>query len=174
MKKSVFLVCCLLSLCSTCFAVTFTSESTLNLSDGYEEIQKTYFNQFNYSFLDKYNFSISGTNNVQSYSSSWTIESLIEGYNLLAINNFSVSLFNTLNPNKEIFQDTSTGPQDNIIEYAGTLASGSYYFLVSGVTSGLSGGAYSLEVKAVPIPAVSILLGAGLLGIVGIRRRQTI
>ncbi|MBE1425978.1 hypothetical protein H4684_002637 [Desulfomicrobium macestii] len=55
------------------------------------------------------------------------------------------------------------------------LDAGSYYLKLIGTTSGTDGGSYNVSFAAsnpVPVPAAALLLGAGLLGIVGIRRRQ--
>ena len=57
------------------------------------------------------------------------------------------------------------------------LAAGNYYISIAGTAIGAAGGQYTfalLPTQAVPVPAAALLLGAGLLGIVGIRRRQSV
>lgn len=55
-----------------------------------------------------------------------------------------------------------------------SLPAAEYYIAITGEVTGLTG-TYSFgisPVQPVPVPAAALLLGAGLLGIVGIRRRQ--
>jgi hypothetical protein len=76
---------------------------------------------------------------------------------------FSYGLYNSLD------QLISLSNLDNLID-------GAYYFKVSGLTAGLLGGQYSLNINISPVPEPQttsmIALGLGLIGLVSLRKKQ--
>ena len=117
-------------------------------------------------FTDTFNFSIS---TVSDLAASATNHSLYFGsWTLMDISGFSMSIYG---PGGLI-----SGPAGSGISLAGlSLPVGSsYYAEVSGTATGLSGGAYSVAMLAlpVPVPAAVWLLGSSLIGLVGVARRK--
>lgn len=79
----------------------------------------------------------------------------------------------TAGVNNEILTAVSYGDQNGTIS-ASKLASGAYYFQVSGLASGTEGGKYLFAASTAPVPEpetyAMMLAGLGLLGFVGRRR----
>ncbi|ACU90639.1 PEP-CTERM sorting domain-containing protein [Desulfomicrobium baculatum] len=87
-----------------------------------------------------------------------------------------------------LFKDNGSNSFTQIFEVAGdaliktqfNLLAGDYFLALTGFGSGqapFAGGAYTGFVSAtssVPVPGAAILLGSGLLGLVGLRRRQIV
>lgn len=69
-----------------------------------------------------------------------------------------------------------TNTSDNISFYLNNLSIGSYFLEISGSGVGANGGNYyaSLATAPVPLPGAALFLGAGLLGLVGLRRREQV
>lgn len=117
-------------------------------------------------FTDTFNFSIS---TVSDLAASATNHPLSFGsLNLMDISGFSMSIFDS--------SGLISGPAGSGISLAGLSlpAGSSYYAEVSGTATGLSGGAYSVAMLAlpVPVPAAVWLLGSGLIGLIGVARRK--
>lgn len=79
----------------------------------------------------------------------------------------------TAGVNNEILTAVSYGDENGTIS-ASNLASGSYYFQVSGLAKGVEGGKYLFAANTAPVPEpetyAMMLAGLGLLGFVGKRR----
>ncbi len=73
---------------------------------------------------------------------------------------------------------TFTSTNDNSYVFEGPLSTGTYNIILSGNTSGLLGGLYSIELNAtptaapVPIPPAALLFGSALIGLAGLRRKK--
>lgn len=88
---------------------------------------------------------------------------------------FSLSVLDIGGLSMDIYDSSNILVAGSVASYSGVLTSGSYSVNVFGLTSGISGGAYSLAIAAVPEANtwVMMLAGLGMVGIAMFRRRAT-
>ena len=116
------------------------------------------------AFSDTYNFTIA---TLSDAAASVTNHTLYYGpLTILNIPDLSMSIYDAGN---NLLDTVASGGSSY-----GLAPAGNYHAVVSGTTTGLSGGAYMISMTAspVPVPAAVWLLGSGLLGLVGVARRK--
>lgn len=118
------------------------------------------------SFSDTYNFTIGALSDA---AASATNHQLTWGpFQILDITNFNMSIYNSANT---LLSSSGSG-----VSVFSVVAADSYHAVVSGTSTGVSGGAYVVSMMAtpqpVPVPAAVWLLGSGLIGLVGVARRK--
>ncbi|SFL75944.1 VPLPA-CTERM protein sorting domain-containing protein [Desulfomicrobium norvegicum] len=175
MKKVALLTIGLLMVCNFAFAAVnlnplpSSSEETWDkdygiLTNGLEyvaTVQQNIGNTINHI----YNFELSGSDvygsaNPFNFSFGLTEVSWIDGFSA------------TLNYAEGGSVGSLTDTEKLIMS---SLPAAKYFIAITGTVTGDFGGTYAFgisPVQSVPVPAAALLLGAGLLGIVGIRRRQ--
>jgi len=118
------------------------------------------------SFMDRYDFSLNNTDLLTSSVSQLTLS--LGAYNVLNINGLTLNLFGA--------SDTWLAGVNGAGQLSDTLANGSYYVKIAGVTTGLAGGNYTFSAVAQPVPEPDgwSLLAAGLVftGFMVFRRRS--
>lgn len=84
------------------------------------------------------------------------------------------SLFNNEALAFQFFGIGAPPPSGDAQPTAYFMTAGSHFAVVTGISTGLIGGAYAVAMTAqpVPVPAAVWLLGSGLLGLVGVARRK--
>lgn len=88
---------------------------------------------------------------------------------------FSLSVLDIGGLSMDIYDSSNALVAGSVTSYSGVLATGSYSANVFGLTSGVSGGAYSFAIAAVPEAETwaMMLAGLGMVGVVMFRRRAT-
>ena len=119
------------------------------------------------SFSDTYNFTISS----QSYgAASTTNHQLTFG---------PVKILDIAGLNMNIYYEGTTllsSSGSGVSVFNANVLPGSYHAVITGTSTGLSGGTYIMSMAAtpapVPVPAAAWLLGSGLIGLVAVARRK--
>lgn len=166
MKRIALLTLGFLMVCNCAFA-TIPNDYIGAIDNG----EKSFAGSHTSSFIDYFSFDIESLSDVEALTASFELPALNYG-----ITNLSFSLFKDDDYTIKIDPSLS-GPSSNPLVYLfDEMTIGTYFFTVSGdVASGMKGVyAGSISASQVPVPAAALLLGAGLLGIVGVRRRQNL
>lgn len=176
MKKIALLAIGLLMVCNCAFAAVVTTNfdlGTLAIDTPY--VSPVILKGAGVEFQDNFIFNLPNSD-LTGAATSLEVSFVGAPTAVFDISNFAVKLFSGT-PTGENSQigTTFTSIVDNIQFSSLSMLSGSYFIAISGLASGAYGGNYYTAFTAkspVPVPAAALLLGAGLLGIVGIRRRQ--
>ena len=117
---------------------------------------------------DRFDFSIGTLSDASAAATNHSLSFF--QFSVLDIPNLSMSLFDSANA-------MINGPTVSGQSVANlNISAGNYHAQVTGNTTGMSGGAYSVSMvaypAAVPVPAAVWLLGSGLIGLVGVARRK--
>jgi hypothetical protein len=119
------------------------------------------------NFSDTYNFTISS----QSYgAASATNHQLTFGpFQILDIAGLNMNIYYE---GSTLLSSSGSG----VSVFNTNVLPGSYHAVITGTSTGLSGGAYMMSMVAtpapVPVPAAAWLLGSGLIGLVAVARRK--
>lgn len=174
MKKVVLLTIGLLMVCNCAFA-TITPLGTL----GSATTPFSAFHAVYGDFTDYFSFNLTGASNVMTFA-SWIDAEIATpmGTWKFNIDDLDITLYsNSLFSDKDKINPLSVSGTDNSLTYFfNSLLPGMYYFSVTGTVPQTFTGSYVglASASQVPVPAAALLLGAGLLGIVGIRRKQSV
>lgn len=119
------------------------------------------------SFADTYTFQILPSLQVGALS--------LQNHALSIHTPYSMSVLDIGGLSLNIYDDANNLVAGPVASFSGELAPGSYSASVFGLTSGVSGGAYSLAIAAVPEAEAwaMMLAGLGVVGLVMFRRRAT-
>lgn len=147
------------------------SASIYNISTPVDQLLKPYINFAvtpDGEFNDIWNFTISSTS---SGATSVTNHQMILGTSaVLDIPDLKMSIYYE----GALLSTTGSG----VSAFSTHVLPGSYHAIITGNSTGLSGGAYIMSVTAspapalVPVPAAAWLLGSGLIGLVAVARRK--
>lgn len=124
------------------------------------------------TFSDTYNFTIA----TPSYGGASVTNSPLS----MQLLNFTNNLLDFSSLNMSIYFDSNSTPLASSSvsgqSVYSLLAVGNYHAIVSGTTSGIAGGNYTIAMASapapVPAPATLWLLGSGLISLVGVVRRR--
>lgn len=154
----------------------FASASLYNLDQVNPTIVS--YTAFNQSINDQFTFTIPA--NSQGAAAAVALDISIGDVTLWGIKNLVVSADST-SPSPLSFTAKLDANTNAITGYlSNALNAGAYVFDVSGVTSGIYGGAYSAgfstvqtsALTPVPVPAAIWLFGSAMLGLTGLNRRK--
>jgi len=122
------------------------------------------------SFLDVYQFDIA--------PGSWAAGASVENHPLSISTPVNLSILNVSGLSFSIFDDVNQVVASSSTAYSGIATPGTYRAEVSGVTTGLSGGAYSLALAVVAVPEADtwalFAAGLGMVAVAYSRRRKAL
>jgi hypothetical protein len=164
MKKVALLTIGLLMVCNCAFAVPYPFDDLGVVGVEDIEFSKTY-GPSTTSFTDYYQFTIDKSD----------LTTGVAALNVLKRKNISILEFSFFT-DQALTNGIDPYEADGTSYFFKDMPASTYYFTVAGKVKGTEGGSYygMLSATPVPVPAAALLLGAGLLGIVGIRRKQTV